>query len=55
MLTGGPMGRERYRTTKILLTQEQADFLWAMTNVTEGIMQEREEARRKDAERNREG
>jgi hypothetical protein len=52
MLTGGPMGRERYRLTDIRLTQEQADYVLAMTRVCEEVMQERMRAQRADADAN---
>lgn len=51
MLTGGPLGMARYRATSIRVTAEESDFLFVMAGVTESIMREREEARRKDAER----
>ena len=55
MLTGGAMGRERYRVADIRLTQPEADFVFSMTRACEEIMQERIEAQRKDAEANRGG
>jgi hypothetical protein len=52
MLTGGPLGEERYRLTRIELTQEQADFVFIMADECERVMQERERARAEDARRN---
>jgi hypothetical protein len=53
MLSGGAMGRERYRLSDIRLTQREADFVFTMARVCEEIMQERSRAQNVDAAANR--
>lgn len=48
-LTGGPLGRERYRLTRTLVSRAEADFVFQMTEVCEEIMRAREAAQREDA------
>lgn len=51
MLSGGPLGEERYRLADIQLTQEQADYVFVMAEECERVMQERERAKADDARR----
>ena len=51
MLSGGALGRERYRLARIELTQEQADYVFLMADECEAVMRERERVKGLDAQR----